>query len=337
MRTLGIALIFWSEVLRAEPANFSVDYSHIKNAGNFLENTETQSLESNALSLKYSTGLVDNFSRTRVNFVQSRQDLSTYIVREKNGKENFLSSEFNGEEQSITLGQEIQLSSLSLGFDYGQVLNTSPLKWSSFATKIGYQFYEYGVNFSYRNSVRTLKRPLSYITNPETFQGEELSNKLRMKTHSFDYEQIFSEYLKTLLIAKHTEGNEDRPENNSLRSQVLVAPVDDIGISLAFERLKENTKRLPKSGSGFYSLDSYELGISYEMNYKYLFSLNYALVIEEESARGNNLSRKIGTDAFNFKTEMSRGRFFPYLSLNVQKSNNEETQNSFSGGMKWEI
>ncbi len=337
MRALMIFLCITA--LRAEPGKLSLDYTSASQKGQTTSLVTDQASEIDATStnLKYSSGLLKNAYRLRLDFTQAKQDLSDYLIRDKNGSTTALSESFDGSYSSFNLGQDIVYKDFSLGFDYGQTLTATPLKMSQWGVTLGYQNYAYGMNFTYNLNYKKSSRPLSYISSPETFLGEELATQTDKVDHTLNYDQLLNEYMKTSLSLKESQIRQDRPKNYGARAQLYLAPTLDLGLSLAYEKTVEQKTFLPKDGTGFYQLDSYEVGIAYEFFYRYLVTLNYALVIEEESARGNTPERTIGTDALSLKAEMDYKQFLPYLRAAYEKSNSGRVAQNFAGGLSWEI
>jgi hypothetical protein len=339
MRALILILLLCITTVRAEPGKLSVDYTSASQKGQTtsLVSDQTSEIDASSTNLKYSSGLLKNAYRLRLDFTQAKQDLSEYLVREKNGSTTPLSKSFDGSYSSFNLGQDFIYKDMSLGLDYGQTLTTTPLKTQQWAGTLAYQNYAYGMNFTYNFNYKKSSRPLSYISSPETFLGEELATQTDKIDHSLSYDQLLNEYMKSSLSLKESQIRQDRPKNYGARAQLYLAPTLDLGLSLAYEKIVEQKDFLPKDGTGFYQIDSYEAGIAYEFFYRYLVTLNYALIIEEETARGNTPERKIGTDALSLKAEMDYKQFLPFLRAAYEKSNSGRVAQNFAGGLSWEI
>ncbi|MGB0454464.1 MAG: hypothetical protein ACPGJV_12205 [Bacteriovoracaceae bacterium] len=341
MRALILFLITLSapfiQSANAEPMSVGVSSTQSSGSGSTAVGAESSSISSFTQSFSFNSGLIENFARVRGSFDIVDRDVNDYIIRDRTGAERRLSESFDGKENNLSLGIDFQKKNFSLSIDSGQTLSDSPLESKSTKVALGYSSYNRGLSLKYTYFTQKANKPLSYVTNPETRRPVALETQLKRKNHEFQYDQIITEYLKSKFKLMFVESNGERPKSYGGRFETLFGITDELGLITGFERIEESEDFLPLNGSGFYTLDSYLIGLGLEVHYTYLLKVLISTTIEEESARGTIDQQQIGTDSIALGFDGRFKRLLPSVLLTYEETNTDLKNFLISGGLTWEL
>ena len=330
-----------AQVAYAESALVGVSgyYSTVQGKTHINVDNPHNNLTTQGFILDASSGLVRNKYRYRSAILFLQRNVSNYLVRNGQGEEHPLSREFDGKETQGKFGVDLLWRGTSFSLDSLQTLDDSPLATRTYLFTLSYQSFPYGANVGYRFFQVLDRRPTSYVVVPETLRSRALSTFSQRKKHGVFWEQIINEWAKIRSELQLQEASSDRPGHYGGKIAGLVSINHQSAISLSMEKITEfqAAKKLPADGSGFYQLASYQLGVSYEINYNFLLKAAVATTIETESARGSTPRQLIGTDSGILGLEGRYRRWLWKLALITELSNTGRRGQMFQGGWQWEI
>lgn len=266
-----------------------------------------------------------------------QRDLDQYRIVNRQGEEIFLSEIDDGRETRIRGGLGYQLGDYIVDGSISRSITQGALRQHSFTFGVSRSLYSLGADLYLSFSRTTEIRPLSYFVNPESLRSEELVTEVNHDYLALTWQQIITERFKTALSLSLQQRREERPLGYGVRLTNLYALHHSYALFSAFEYINERTNKLPKNGTGFYDLFSYEIGAQTEISYNWRARILAGQVFEEESARGSLPQTQVKTNTFSLAVNSDFLTLNPSLTFRYENSNNGRSAISFLGGLTWII
>lgn len=280
------------------------------------------SSERSASGLRISGGLI-----------QTRNDYANYLIYSRDGKESSLGSSFSGLERQAKGSVDYKNKWFGLNVGYGATIGTTPFMSRQWHISESNQLWDGFSTLSFEFQQNQKSQPLSYYTDPGSAARVAYATQITSRNSSIAWEQIMSENWrarwKTSFLTQTS-----RPF--SLGNELFQSFALDQSNFLMLDLSKySDSHGAILDDRGYFDVKSMDLKYSHYLNYDWVISGSYGLVVEKEDNRKTSKITQLATDVFavNLGYEGKAWKF--EISPQYTQSNQNYKSYAMNGSMTW--
>jgi hypothetical protein len=264
-------------------------------------------------------------------------DYSDYVLRDRFGTYYKFEDSVKAEPYSTINGSFLYgwLRTLSLGFNAGSSLQTDIFRSSNFSTFLKMDLFKSTSILTFTYQYRYNEFPENYYSDPIDFQIKAYPNQVTSNQYIFDWQQVISERVKTVVNYLYEQDNELRPSRWDLKLASALAVSNSVFAKLSYVYGKENTNEELKNDVGYLSHQTYGVELTFEPVFEMLVSLSYDLDVEIEDNPKTSTKTQNAFDQFGLSLFYTIDHIAPYFKTSYAKSNKDDENWTVSGGFQW--
>lgn len=266
--------------------------------------------------------------------IQAKNDYSAYILQAEDGSESVLSSSFDEPETSGSVNATFTSSRYTLSADRNQTLSSSPLKSAVNSFTAGMSFNEQLTHVRIQHGFGQLTQPKTYFTDLRTAQRRVRPEQIQIQSSAISLDHVLTERIKIRTLIDFNEKS-DRPSSLGYQLGAALAIDSKNFLRSDFAYASENQMQALKDERGYFDLLSAEFTYSRYINYDWIISASYALVVEKENNPQALRHDRMASDLYSLRSTYDSGRWSAGVNLQQLLSNVEYQSASYGGHFSW--
>jgi hypothetical protein len=287
--------------------------------------------------LMKSPTFLDNSIVIRAAATRAKNDYSNYILRDRFGRETFLSKSFNTDEKNLDSGLDFTRGAHLASFTHSRSVGATPFPYHSNTISYALSLWNGASQAGAAFSSSRQEQPANFYIDPRNFRNRERARSLTSQREELFYEQTITEKFKSRATLFHGNRFEDRPTHLGGELRLAYALLDNLALRLDSGLLRESRKEVLRDDRGYFSARWAELQVGYEPALDLVVTVALGTTIEHEDTPWDNIRRQVGSDSFGTKLSYRRGSWLANLAANSSITNTSYRNRSFSGEFTWEL
>ncbi len=266
--------------------------------------------------------------------IQSKNDYTSYIVQDDQGKERNLRETFDQTEVSGKLNLDYRHQQTLFSLQRRQSLSESPFYFYSNSISAAYQFNTQLSQVSLQYTTGLSKQPLSYFTDLKTAERRQRPTNIDIKNYALTLDQVVTEQLRSQIQIDLSEKS-DRPTSQGITLKSSFAATSRDFFKFKANQASEQTRDKLTDEKGYFALTGYEAQYSRYLTYDLTLNVAYGLLIETEDNPQTLRKDRVATDVYSVKAEYSGDAWTSSISLSSLVSNVDFSSSTVGGQFSW--
>ena len=302
----------------------------------FLGRVENTDSFTTTVSVKSPSFINNNFS-LRMAATRAKNDYSNYILRDRFGRETFLSESFSSSENNLEAGLDFARGPHLAAITHSRSVGATPFPYHSNNISYSISPWNGSTQFGLGFSSSRQEQPANFYIDPRDFRNRVRPRSLTSQREDLFYEQTITEKLKSRATIFRGNRFEDRPTHFGGELRLAYALLDNLALRLDSGLLRERRNETLRDDRGYFSARWAELQAGYEPFLDLIFTIAIGTTIEHEDRPWDKVRRQVGSDSLGLKTSYRQANWLASLSANATRTNTSYRNRALSGDFTWEF